>query len=104
MNKIEKRMEELNYYAEVWGMSIEDTLAELLFNFYEAAGFDREVLAQELFSKSDEELMQYLIEYQYNDRPRNLNCYNKYIKNRGKHLEPKYGLRPTASAKAQKGN
>lgn len=30
-------------------MSIEDTLAELLFNFYEAAGFDREVLAQELF-------------------------------------------------------
>ena len=51
-------MEELNYYAEVWGMSIEDTLAELLFNFYEAAGFDREVLAQELFSKSDEELMQ----------------------------------------------
>ena len=59
MNKIEKRMEELNYYAEVWGMSIEDTLAELLFNFYEAAGFDREVLAQELFSKSDEELINY---------------------------------------------
>jgi len=58
MNKIEERMEELNYYAEIWGMSIEDTLAELLFDFYEAAGFDREILAKELFSKSNEELMQ----------------------------------------------
>ncbi|MDO4974176.1 MAG: hypothetical protein Q4E38_08210 [Eubacteriales bacterium] len=58
MNKIEKKMEELNYFSEVWGMSIEDTLAELLFTYFEAAGFDRDVLAEELSNKSNEELMQ----------------------------------------------
>ena len=58
MNNIKKKMEELNYFSEVWGMSIEDSLAELLFDFYEAAGFDRDLLADELRDKSNEELMQ----------------------------------------------
>ena len=30
MNNIESKMEVLNYYAEVWGMSTEDTLAEII--------------------------------------------------------------------------
>jgi len=58
MNNIEKKMEELNYFSEMWGMSIEDSLAELLFDFYEAAGFDRDLLTDELRDKSNEELMQ----------------------------------------------
>ncbi len=62
MNNIESKMEELNYYAEVWGMSTEDTLAALLFDFYEAAGFDHDILAEELGSKTDEELMRIYLE------------------------------------------
>lgn len=62
MNNIESKMEELNYYAEVWGMSMEDTLAEMLFTFYEAAGFDSDILAEELGSKTNEELMRIYLE------------------------------------------
>ena len=57
MKNFDEKMAELNYFADVWGLSIEDALAELLFTYYEAAGFDCEILANELYSKSDEELM-----------------------------------------------
>ena len=65
MNNYQKKMEELNYYAEVWETSIGEVVLELLMHHFTAAGFDRDILLDELFSKSDEELMQlYLSIYQ----------------------------------------
>ena len=51
-------MEKLYYYAEAWETSIEEVMLELLMQHFTAAGYERNALLDELFSKSDEELMQ----------------------------------------------
>ena len=51
-------MEKLYYYAEAWETSIGEVMLELLMQHFTAAGYERNALLDELFSKSDEELMQ----------------------------------------------
>lgn len=53
-----ERIVELNRLAAEWGCSVEEALVDVVFGFYEAAGFDREPLATELSSKSSEELLE----------------------------------------------
>ena len=58
MNNYQEKMEKLYYYAEAWETSIGEVMLELLMQHFAAAGYERNALLDELFSKSDEELMQ----------------------------------------------
>jgi hypothetical protein len=51
-------MIELKEASNEWKCSIFDAAYELIFIYYEAAGFDREVLAYELNTKTAEEILQ----------------------------------------------
>lgn len=58
MNNYQEKMEKLYYYAEAWETSIGEVMLELLMQHFTSAGYERNALLDELFSKSDEELMQ----------------------------------------------
>ena len=58
MNNYQEKMEKLYYYAEARETSIGEVMLELLMQHFTAAGYERNALLDELFSKSDEELMQ----------------------------------------------
>lgn len=52
-----ERIVELNRLAAEWGCTVEEALMDIVFEYYETAGFAREPLAAELGSMSSEELM-----------------------------------------------
>lgn len=52
------RMEEIKEWAEEWGLSMNEAVYELIFSFYENAGFQTDVLANELSTKSEAELIE----------------------------------------------
>ena len=52
------RMEEIKEWAEMWGLSMKEAVYELIFSFYENAGFQTDVLANELSTKSEAELIE----------------------------------------------
>lgn len=52
------RMEQIKEWAEEWGLSIKDAVYDLVFDFYETAGFRTDVLEKELSSKSEAELIE----------------------------------------------
>lgn len=54
---MKNKMVELKEAASEWNCSIFDAARELIFIYYEAAGFDREVLAYELDAKTGEEIL-----------------------------------------------
>ena len=58
----EKRMEFINDVAEDLGITIKDAAYELVFNFYDAAGFRRDELEKELDAKSEDELIEMFCE------------------------------------------
>lgn len=57
-----EKMMELEMYANEFGMSLDEAAMDILFDFYEAAGFDGDILFKELTSKSSEELIQLFME------------------------------------------
>lgn len=59
MNNYQEKMEKLYYYAEAWETSIGEVILELLMQHFTSAGYERNALLNELFSKSDEELMRH---------------------------------------------
>ena len=62
MDKVTMRMEQLADYRREYACGKREALIEILFDFYECAGFVAEQLQKELASMSDEELMNaYLI-------------------------------------------
>lgn len=52
------RMEEIKEWAEMWGLSMKEAVYELIFSFYENAGFQTDVLENELSTKSEAELFE----------------------------------------------
>ena len=56
--KREERIAELNELMQEWGATRREALLEILYAFYEAAGFWREPLFKELSAMSDDELME----------------------------------------------
>ena len=56
--KREERIAELNEMMQEWGMNRRDTMLEVLYTFYEAAGFAEDPLSAELSAMSDDELME----------------------------------------------
>ena len=54
--KREERIAELNEMMQEWGKNRRDTMLEILYAFYEAAGFWQEPLFRELSAMSDDEL------------------------------------------------
>jgi hypothetical protein len=53
-----ERMNEIIEWSEEYRMSIYDAVYEMVFTFYETAGFDVEELEKELRSKSEAELIE----------------------------------------------
>lgn len=58
VTKREERIAELNEMMQEWGMNSRDTMLEILYTFYEAAGFWQEPLFKELSAMSDDDLME----------------------------------------------
>ena len=56
--KHHKRMEEIKEWAEAHNISVYEAVYELLFLYYETAGFWSEVLDEELYSKTEAELIE----------------------------------------------
>ena len=56
--KREERIAELNEMMQELEMTQRETLFAILFDFYEAAGFEDEPLSAELSAMSDDELME----------------------------------------------
>ena len=54
MDKVTMRMTELADYCREYACEKREALLEMLFDFYECAGFDTEVLEKELKSMSEE--------------------------------------------------
>lgn len=52
------RMSNLDSYCKEFGCSQRDGLMDLLFMFYEAAGFCPDILENEIHSMSDEKLLE----------------------------------------------
>lgn len=52
------RMEQITEWAEEWGLSMKEAVYDLVFDFYENAGFQTEVLENELNEKSETELIE----------------------------------------------
>ena len=52
------RMEEIKEWAEAHSISVYEGVYELLFLYYETAGFWSEVLDEELYSKTEAELIE----------------------------------------------
>jgi len=52
------RMEQIIEWAEEWGLSMKEAVYDLVFDFYENAGFQTEVLENELNEKSEAELIE----------------------------------------------
>lgn len=57
MDKVTMRMTELADYCREYACEKREALLEMLFDFYECAGFAAEPLEKELASMSNEELM-----------------------------------------------
>lgn len=53
-----ERMNEIIEWSEEYRMSIYDAVYEMVFTFYETAGFDVDELEKELSSKSESELIE----------------------------------------------
>ena len=53
-----ERMNEIIEWSEEYRMSIYDAVYEMVFTFYETAGFDVEELEKELSAKSEPELIE----------------------------------------------
>ena len=51
------RMEQIKEWAEEWGLSIKEAVYDLVFDFYETAGFWTDELEKELSSKNEAELI-----------------------------------------------
>lgn len=51
------RFEDLKEYANEFDCSIAEAARDMTFDFFAAAGFREDVLAEELTSKSDEEII-----------------------------------------------
>ena len=58
VTKREERIAELNELMQEWEMTQRETLFAILFDFYEAAGFEEDPLSAELSAMSDDELME----------------------------------------------
>jgi len=58
IDKWEAKITELAVMMQEWGMTRRETLLEILYEFYETAGFERERLDAELEPMSDYELLQ----------------------------------------------
>ena len=56
--KREERIAELNELMQELEMTQRETLFAILFDFYEAAGFEEDPLSAELSAMSDDELME----------------------------------------------
>ena len=56
--KREERIAELNEMMQELEMTQRETLFAILFDFYEAAGFEEDPLSAELSAMSDDELME----------------------------------------------
>ncbi len=56
--KREMLIAELNYLAQEWNCTFTEATRDMLYNFYEAAGFARERLDSEFGALSDDELLQ----------------------------------------------
>lgn len=52
------RMEQIKEWAEEWGLSIKEAVYDLVFDFYETAGFWTDELEKELSSKNEAELIE----------------------------------------------
>ena len=62
--KREMLIAELNYLAQEWNCTFMEAARDMLYNFYEAAGFERERLDAEFGPMSDDELMEaYLVTF-----------------------------------------
>ena len=62
--KREMLIAELNYQAQEWSCTFMEALLEILYTFYETAGFERERLDAEFGPMSDDELMEaYLVTF-----------------------------------------
>lgn len=57
MTKIEKNMKELADFCQQFGCTEREAMEEILFAFYESAGFWADLLEQEITSMNDEELL-----------------------------------------------
>ena len=65
--KRENRIAELVELAQEWNCNFMDALLEILYTFYEIAGFERERLDAEFGPMSDDELMEaYLVTFPRN--------------------------------------
>lgn len=63
-DKREMRIAELVKLAQEWNFTFMEALLEVLYIFYEAAGFERERLDAEFGPMSDDELMEaYLVTF-----------------------------------------
>ena len=51
------RFEDLKEYANEFACSIAEAARDIVFDFFAAAGFRKDVLEEELASKSDEEII-----------------------------------------------
>jgi len=58
ITKREERIAELNEMMQELEMTQRETLFAILFDFYEAAGFEDDPLSAELSAMSDDELME----------------------------------------------
>ena len=54
----EGRIAELNELMQEWGATRREALLDILYAFYEAAGFEEDQLSAELEVMSDDELME----------------------------------------------
>ena len=57
-SKREMRMQEIMNWAEEFGLTMYEAVYELVFTFYETAGFWTEELEKELQAKSETELIE----------------------------------------------
>lgn len=57
-SKREMRMQEIMDWAEEFDLSVYEAVCELVFNFYETAGFWTDELEKELQTKSEAELIE----------------------------------------------
>lgn len=56
--KVVERLNELAEWVEEYDVSVYEAVYEMVFTFYETAGFDVEELEKELRSKSEAELIE----------------------------------------------
>ena len=57
------RFEELKEYANEFDCSIAEAARDIVFDFFAAAGFRKDVLEEELASKSDEEIIEMYLDF-----------------------------------------